>query len=321
MRLYERGAGWTVMLQFFKTVDNCMTALDAPQDGCWVSAVAPTEREIRQLTTTLGVDAGFVRAALDEEEASHIEREADQILIIVDLPIAEKEERKTIIYSTVPMGIIITDKNIITVCLSENPMVSELQKGLVRGVQTHMKTQFVLLLLLRIVTRFLQYLKQIDKISSYSEKQLHKTMRNKELIQLLGLEKSLVYFSTSLKSNEVTLEKIHRGRLIRLYEEDEDLLEDVLVEVRQAIEMCGIYTNILSNTMDAFSSVINNNLNIVMRTLTSLTVLMAIPTMVSGFWGMNVHNVPSLNFWVPLALAGVITAIVAIILFRKGMFK
>ena len=299
-----------------------MTPVASPVEGSWISAIAPTEGEIHYLTSRLGLETGFVRAALDEEEASRIEREDNnQLLIIVDLPITQKEEEKTIIYSTVPMGIIITEQNIITVCLNENPVVSEFEKGLVKNVQTAQKTQFLLLLLLRIVTRFLQYLKQIDKISSYSEKQLHKTMRNKELIQLLGLEKSLVYFSTSLKSNEVTLEKIHRGRILKLQEEDEELLEDVLVEIRQAIEMCGIYTNILSNTMDAFSSIINNNLNIVMRALTAITVLMAIPTGISGIWGMNVRNLPSANFWFPVALAFALTALVALLLIKKGMFK
>lgn len=299
-----------------------MTPVASPVEGSWISAIAPTEGEIHYLTSRLGLETGFVRAALDEEEASRIEREDNnQLLIIVDLPITQKEEEKTIIYSTMPMGIIITEQNIITVCLNENPVVSEFEKGLVKNVQTAQKTQFLLLLLLRIVTRFLQYLKQIDKISSYSEKQLHKTMRNKELIQLLGLEKSLVYFSTSLKSNEVTLEKIHRGRILKLQEEDEELLEDVLVEIRQAIEMCGIYTNILSNTMDAFSSIINNNLNIVMKALTAITVLMAIPTGISGIWGMNVRNLPSTNFWFPVALAFALTALVALLLIKKGMFK
>lgn len=309
------------MLNVYKTVENKITAVEQVEPGCWISLIAPTEAEIAQLSGTLGVEPGFIRAALDEEEASRIEREDEQLLIIVDLPIAQKEEEKTIIYSTVPMGIIITEQNIITVCLSENSVVTELSKGLPKNVQTGAKTHFLLSLLLRIATRFLQYLKQIDKISSYSEKQLHKNMRNKELIQLLGLEKSLVYFSTSLKSNEITLEKIHRGRFFRLSEEDEELLEDVLIEIRQGIEMCGIYTNILSNTMDAFSSIINNNLNIVMKILTSLTVLMAIPTMISGIWGMNVHNLPSGNFWIPIAGALTLTGIAWLVLWKKGMFK
>lgn len=309
------------MLNVYKIVQNKITALPDFQEDSWISLVAPTEYEIGRVCQELSVEPAFIRAALDEEEASRIEREDGQLLIIIDLPIAQKEEEKTIIYSTVPMGIILTAKNIITVCLNENSVIAELSKGMTKQIGTTSGTGFFLFLLLRIATRFLQYLKQIDKISSYSEKQLHKTMRNKELIQLLGLEKSLVYFSTSLKSNEITLEKIHRGRFIRLSEEEEELLEDVLVEIRQGIEMCSIYTNILSNTMDAFSSIINNNLNIVMKTLTSITVLMAIPTMISGLWGMNVHNLPSANFWIPIAGAFLFTGIAALFLWRKGMFK
>ena len=190
-----------------------------------------------------------------------------------------------------------------------------------RNIQTNLKTRFLLMILFRIAVRFLQYLKQIDRISSLTEKQLRKMMKNKELIQLLGLEKSLVYFSTSLKANEVTLEKIHRGRIIKLYEEDQDLLEDVLIEVKQAIEMCSIYTSILSSTMDAFASIISNNLNIVMKVLTSLTVVMAIPTMISSFYGMNVSGLPLPYFWFPLALSAVATIIVSIILVKKKMFS
>lgn len=309
------------MLQFFKTEGQQMVSIPAIEDGCWISAIAPTEQEMHALCSRLGVEPGFVRAALDEEEASRIEREDGQLLVIVDLPVVQKEEEITIVYSTMPMGIIVTAKNIITVCLSENPVVSEFERGLVKNARTQLRTQFLLYLLLRIAVRFLSCLKQIDKISSYSEKQLHKSMRNKELFQLLGLEKSLVYFSTSLKANEITLEKIHRGRMIRLYEEDEELLEDVLIEFRQANEMCRIYTGILSNTMDGFSSIISNNLNIVMKTLTSLTVLMAIPTVVSGLWGMNVHNLPSQNFWFPVVLALLLTGCTALVLSLRGLFK
>ena len=196
---------------------------------------------------------------------SRVESEDDQTLVIVDVPVAERQdEEKTVVYSTIPMAIITNNRFITTVCLRENAVVNEISQGLVKNIQTHLRTQFLLNILLRIATRFLQYLKQIDKISYTTENLLQKTMRNKELIQILGLEKSLVYFSTSLKSNEVTLEKILRGRIIKLYDEDEDLLEDVIIEVKQAIEMCSIYSNVLSNTMDAFSSIINNNLNIVM---------------------------------------------------------
>ena len=189
-----------------------------------------------------------------------------------------------------------------------------------KNIQTHMRTHFLLSILLRIATRFLQYLKQIDKISYTTENLLHKTMRNKELVQILGLEKSLVYFSTSLKSNEVTLEKILRGRLIKLYDEDEELLEDVIIEVKQAIEMCSIYSNVLSNTMDAFASIISNNLNIVMKVLTALTIVMALPNVIFGMYGMNVEGMPMPYFWFAMLLAGLLMLVCMVILWKKDMF-
>lgn len=168
--------------------------------------------------------------------------------------------------------------------------------------------------------RFLQYLKQIDKIYNFMERQLYKSQRNKELIQLLDLEKSLVYFNTSLKANEVTLEKILRGRIITLYEEDHDLLEDVLIEVRQAIEMANIYSSIISGMMDAFASVISNNLNVTMKVLSSITILLAIPNIIFGFYGMNVSGLPlDQFFWFPLALTGGIILLAAIVLKRKDL--
>ena len=161
----------------------------------------------------------------------------------------------------------------------------------------------------------------MDKIYNYMERHLYKSPRNKELIQLLDLEKSLVYFNASLKANEVTLEKIRRGRIVTLYEEDQDLLEDVLVEIRQAIEMAQIYSTIISNMMDAFASVISNNMNVIMKVLTSITVLLTIPNIVFGFYGMNVKGLPlDQFFWFPLVIAVVLIAIVAVILKRKDLF-
>ena len=258
--------GGAPVLNFYKTIDGKVSQIHAVEDGCWVCAICPTEPEVRYLVDVLGLEQDFVRAALDEEESSRVESEEEQTLVIVDVPTAERQdEEKKVVYSTMPMAIITNNRFITTVCLRENAVISELSQGLVKNIQTHLRTQFLLNILLRIATRFLQYLKQIDKISYTTENLLHKTMRNKELIQILGLEKSLVYFSTSLKSTEVTLEKILRGRIIKLYDADEELLEDVIIEVKQAIEMCSIYSNVLSNTMDAFASIINNNMNIVMK--------------------------------------------------------
>ena len=220
-----------------------------------------------------------------------------------------------------PMGIIITDSHVITVCLKENIIIDEFTKGIVKGIQTQFKTRFVFHMLLRIASKYLLYLKQIDKLSNYVEQQLHKSMKNKELIQLLGLEKSLVYFSTSLKSTETVLEKILRGRVIKLYEEDQELLEDVLIEVKQAIEMSNIYSNILSGTMDAFASVISNNLNIVMKVLTVITIVMSVPTMVFSFYGMNVVDLPLPFTWFPVVISVILAVIVAILITKNKFYK
>ena len=309
------------MLNFYKTINNRIEEISAMEEGCWVSAIAPTEDEVSFLVNTLRIDPDFVRSALDEEEASRVDTDDENnTLVIVDVPIAEgQKEDNTIVYSTIPMAIIYTPQQVVTISLKTNSIIEEFRQGVVKNLQTAQKTQILLKLLLRIATRFLQYLKQIDKLSTTTESLLHKMMRNKEIIQLLNLEKSLVYFSTSLKSNEVTLEKIMRGRIIKLYEEDEDLLGDVIIEIKQAIEMCSIYSNTLSGTMDAVSSIISNNLNNVMKVLTSLTIIMTIPNIIFGMYGMNVSGLPFPTFGAAFAMAAVLMLIGTIILNRKGL--
>ena len=297
-----------------------MTRLDSVQDGCWVNLTYPSEDELNTVALTLGVEPTFLRAALDEEETSRIDTEEGQTLIIIDVPSVEKDD--AVVYSTLPLGIIVTQKHIITVCLKESTIIKDFQDGLVRNAETQKRTSFILYMLLQVAKRFLQYLKQIDKIYSYMERQLYKSQRNKELIQLLDLEKSLVYFNTSLKANEVTLEKILRGRIITLYEEDHDLLEDVLIEVRQAIEMANIYSSIVSGMMDAFASVISNNLNVTMKVLSSITILLAIPNIIFGFYGMNITTGLPLDhfWWIPLAIVGVVVLVAAVLLKKKDLF-
>lgn len=310
------------MLCVYKTIDGKIQEMDRIEEGCWINLVSPIESEIDSVVQALNVDPGFLRAALDDEEASRIESEDNQTLIIIDIPLAQQDE-DTIYFSTIPLGIVITDKNIVTICLKENSIINEFSNGIVKSVYTNMKTRFVLQIFFRVATRFLQYLKQIDRISNEVENQLHKSMKNKELIQLLGLEKSLVYFSTSLKANEITMEKILRGRTIKLYEEDQDLLEDVIIENKQAIEMSNIYSSILSGIMDAYASIISNNLNIVMKFLTSVTIVLSLPTMVASFYGMNVelpfqHSPHAFLFTISLSLVLVCTA--TFILVKRKMF-
>ncbi len=308
------------MLTIHKTVEGKMTRLDSVTDGCWVNLINPSEDELRTVAATLAVGPSFLRAARDEEETSRIDKEDGSTLIIVDTPAMERDETG-VVYSTLPMGIIVTGRHIITVCLKETSVVRDLQNGMVRDVRTEQRTRFILNILLLVAKRYLNYLKQIDKTYNHMERQLYKSQRNKELIQLLDLEKSLVYFNTSLKANEVTLEKILRGRIVTLYEEDHDLLEDVLIEVRQAIEMAQIYSDIISGMMDAFASVISNNLNVIMKLLASVTILMTVPNIVFSFYGMNISGgLPFAgSFWPPLLLSIAIIVVVGIILKKKDL--
>ena len=309
------------MIHFYQTQDNCVQETSAPVPGCWISIIDPTAQEVQLLIENYGLDSGFVRSSLDEEESSRIEREDDQTLIIVDSAVSEIQPDETILFYTVPLGIIITDNYVFTISLRDNRVLRDMAEGVVRGIHTRMKTRFVMQLLLRITAIYLQDLKQIDKTSHVMEQKLSGAMKNQELIQMLELEKSLVYFSTSLKANEVTIEKLLRGRTIKLYDEDQDLLEDVLIEVRQAIEMSNIYSGIISSMVEAFGSVISNNLNFVMWRLTVITIIMSIPTMVFSFYGMNTPDLPYPATWFALLVSIVPTIICAIVMLKHSKYK
>ena len=311
------------MIEFYKTYDNVTKKISTPEIGCWINAVSPNEEEKNFLIDEIGVLPEFINSSLDPEESSHIDYDEDynQKLVIVDYPSAEENEvsyddDKLLQYTTLPLGIVIMKGYVITISLYDNLNIEDMAKGRIKGLNTDLKTRFLLLLLLKISQRFLIYLRQIDRVSSRTERNLHQSMKNKELIQMLGLEKSLVYFSTSLKSDEVTLNKIMRGKLIKLYEEDQDILEDVMIEIHQAIEMCNIYSGILSGTMDAFASVISNNLNIVMKVLTVITIVMAIPNIIFSFYGMNVEGLPIPQWWFP-TLVAIIACVIATFIFKK----
>ncbi len=308
------------MVSYYKTENNKIMPVEALEPGCWVNMVHPGEEEITAVSQALALDPSFLRAALDEEETSRIEVEDDITLLIVDIPYSEEQKDGGMLFSTLPLAIIVTQQNVVTVSLEETSVVRDFTQGAVKNVNTALKTRFTLNLMLRAAGKYLLHLRQIEKISSKIEGELYKSLKNKELIQLLTLEKSLVYFSTSLKSTETTLEKLLRGRILKLYEDDQDLLEDVIIEFKQAIEMADIYSNILSGTMDAFASVISNNLNIIMKVLTVITILMTIPNIVFSFYGMNVVDMPLPYTWAPVVFAIVITGIVWLVLKKKQLY-
>ena len=294
--------------------------------GSWINMVNPNEKEIQEVCENLKINDQFIRDALDFEEKARIDQEDDDntILFVVDVPIIEKVEGVDT-YTTMPVGmIVVRDDYFITVSLRKNRIIEDKKKKKIKNFQTYKKTRFIFQILYLNASYYLTYLKQINKETEFAEYILKNSMRNKELLKMLSLEKSLVYFATSLKSNEIVMEKTLRGRIIKLYDEDEDILEDAITENKQAIEMAQIYNNILNGTMDAYASIISNNLNGVMKTLTSITIILAVPTMISSFWGMNV-NLPLQNnpygFIIMVLLAVLITVIVTIWLNKKDMLK
>ena len=294
--------------------------------GAWINLVNPSEVEIKKVCENIKIQEDFIRDALDYEEKARIDKEDDDntILFVVDVPISEKGEENEV-YTTMPLGmIVVRDEFFLTVSLRKNKIIESFEKRKIKNFQTYKKTRFIFQILYLNSSYYLNYLKKINKETEIAEYILKNSMKNKELLKLLSLEKSLVYFTTSLKSNEIVMEKTLRGKIVKLYEEDEEILEDAITENRQAIEMAQIYSNILNGTMDAYASIISNNLNGVMKFLTSVTIILAVPTMISSFWGMNV-NLPFQNnpmgFAIMLVIAIVMTVAVAWWLNKKDMLK
>ncbi|MDO5558159.1 MAG: magnesium transporter CorA family protein [Oscillospiraceae bacterium] len=313
------------MIRIFKTVDGKIQSVEEKQEGCWIALTAPTENELMTVARDNGIEPDDIKAAMDDEERSRIQIEDNYTMVLVDVPTSEMRNEKQY-YVTIPMAIILTRKAIITVCLEDTDVLKSFIESKVRNFHTHMKTRFVLQILYRNSTMYLQFLRNINRQSEAVESKLHKSTKNQELIELLELEKSLVYFTTSLRSNEIVLEKMLKTESIKKYPEDTDLLEDVIIENKQAMEMANIYSGILSGMMDAFASVISNNLNIVMKFLATITIVLSIPTMVFSAYGMNVSgsgmplSQSPFGFTAVIVFAIVSSLLVALIFSKKNLF-
>lgn len=317
-----------IVVRIFKTIDSSIHEIQEPQEGCWIALTNPTATEIFEISEQFGIEVDDLRAPLDEEERSRIEVEDNYTLILADVPAIEERNEKDW-YVTIPLGIIVTQKMIFTVCLEDTQVLTRFMEGRVRNFFTYMKTRFILQILYRNASMYLRYLRIIDKKSEQIEEKLHLSTRNQELMELmelLELEKSLVYFTTSLRSNEMVLEKLMKVESIKKYPEDTELLEDVIIENKQAIEMANIYSGILSSMMGTFASVISNNLNIVMKVLAVITIVMSIPTIVFSAYGMNVSaaGMPfsgtPWGFLIIIILSIVVSIIAAIFLSKKKFF-
>lgn len=264
--------------------------IDEIETDCWINLYAPTEAELMRVEKEVDLPAEFLRYPLDEEERPRIDLDDDtqSLLIIVDFPFIRREDNNTK-YETMPLGIVIAPHRcIITISLRENGVLDAFRNNRVRDFITGYRTRFTFQIMFAGAKDYLKYLRFIDKTIDTAERQLNKSVSNKELFKLMQLGKSLIYFSTSLKSNEAVLERLMRSKLMKKYEEDEDLLEDVIIEHRQALEMANIYTSIINGTMDAYASIISNNVNQIMKFMAAMTIVISAPTAITSFFGQNI---------------------------------
>ena len=310
------------MLTILKSNGNDVEVCSEITSHCWVSLINPTEDELKQVEQALDILPEFLRYPLDEEEISRIERENGQILVIVRIP-DPKPEGEVIRYETIPLGIVVVGDVIVTICLKENPVLNQLVESRSATRIFSDQVRFLFNLFLRIANNYLRHLRYIDRLISEYEAELHRSLRNKELIKLLNLEKSLVYFNTSLRANDLVMVRLQSGRYLPISEENEDILEDAQIENQQAMEMARIYGDILSSMMDAYASVISNNLNIVMKFLTAVTIVLMLPNLVASIYGMNIplpfQDSPH-AFAITMGFSFVLSGLVVYIFIKKRMF-
>lgn len=315
------------MLTAYKHDENhrlCSVAFEEMEKGSWINCAAPDAAELEKLNELTGIPVDSLQTALDREERSHVELEDDFIFVVVNTPVVLETDA----YDALPLGIFITDKVFVTVCLENNTVIQKFINNNYASFQTYKKTRFLFQILSTASSSFLYFLQQIYKKTDGIETQVRKSLQNKELFRMLELQKSLTYFNFALHANENVMERLMRLRnspihtLLKMYEEDEDLLEDVIIENKQALEMVEIYTNILMSMMDSFSSIISNRLSQIMKFLTSVTILLAVPTLIFSLWGINVP-VPwessEIGFTAVILLGLVLTLVSALVLWKKDM--
>lgn len=309
------------MKTIYRTDDRIIRRLEEFEPGAWVNLTAPTLEECADVSERFGMDIEDVRAALDDEESSRISIEDNYTLILVDIPSAEtRNNRHT--YTTIPLGILLTEEVVVTVCAEETAVLRTFVEQRVREFSTKKQMRFTYQILYNTAMVYQSLLRSIDRKRTEIEERIDQNTEDVDLVDLHELESNLVYFATSLRANGVVLDRLSRYGRLRKYSEDLELLEDVVIENKQAIEMTQIYRDIINGTRELMSTVINNRLNNAMKYLAAITIVMSIPTIISGMWGMNVSAE-----WMPLSdtpygfgilsLATVIICVVAMIILKK----
>ena len=300
----------------FKELENL-------RKGCWIDLIKPTDDEIKEVSEKTNTDLDLLMKLTDDEELPRTEIGENATLIVVDTPYMTDSRYKHK-YNTDPLGIIINnDGYFITISLKKQTFLDDFKNNRIKNFDIKKRTKFVIQILLRVAGVYQKELTSINNYINKKEETLHKSTDNKELVDLLNIEKTLVYFSTSLKANDVVLEKLAKGNVLTLYEDDMDLLEDAMIENKQAIEMASIYREILTSMTDTYATIISNNLNDIMKFLTSITLVISIPTMISSFLGMNVtigdFASNPYSFLLIILICLLVTLLIVILLKKKNL--
>ena len=317
------------MLEVFKHNNGHLEddlSIATAEKGSWINVVNPDSDDLQIVSMVTEIPTDVLKMALDTEERSRVEIEDDYVFVVINIPIILETDS----YDTLPLGVFITPDFIVTVCLQETDVMKAFTQNKYPLFYTFKKTRFLFQILFRTATLFLRYLQQINHRTDDIESILRHSMRNREFFMLLELQKSLTFFASALRGNGAVMEKLLRLRrnqslhhLLKLYEEDEDLLEDVIIENKQAIEMVEMYSNILMNMSDTFASIISNNLNIVMTFLASITIILSVPTTIFSLWGVNVPLPFQENEWgffLVITIAMICSAIAVALLWMKKLF-
>jgi magnesium transporter len=311
------------MIQYFKTINGRLVQIEQVEKDCWVNVIAPSSQEIEFLSQKLLIGPDLIIDPLDADESPRVEQHKNCMLIVCRIPL-EMGFEEDLPYLTLPLGIILKRDLIVTVSNKQTEITQAFVEQRVRAFNTQYRERMVLQLFLRASILYLRYLKNINNKADEIQLTLHKATRNRELLQLLNFEKSLVYFTTSLKSNELMMMRLQQHSVMsNLKETERELIDDVIIETKQAIEMAKIYSNILGNMMGAHSSIISNNLNITIRFLTSVTIILSIPILIASLYGMNVRVPFSENehaFWIVIFIALLLSGIGVIYFRKKNLF-
>jgi magnesium transporter len=306
------------MITYWQMIPNGLLPLNSFEKGCIVHVTDPTPSELSTLRTALKVPDDFLADIIDVDERSRMEVEDDQLLMVYRIPF--QNQSNGFPFTTIPLGIVLSKEELVIICQKNNEVLDDFFSRSGKGIVIENKIDLILHLFMRTTMFYNRYLKQINNQTGLIEQELEKSTRNKELHRLLKMEKCLVYFTTSLRSNEMMMVKLKSSKWVRDFEFSQDLLDEAMIENRQAIEMAKIYSDIQSGMMDAFASVISNNLNIVMKQLTIITIILMIPTLIASFYGMNVPNKLENSryaFWCILGGSAVVATLASLLIRRK----